>query len=237
MRPIMKGLAAAFATCLVAGSAMASDLQLGIEAFAGLNSYRMRDLNEEVKGFNEGLGTDFKLIQRGIGQGVGLRVWAAPTWFVSAAVEPIYALTESNLEGADSTGLAFSSYVGLNLDAHSFQIGGGYVVPTASRSIKLGLLGGIGYYRVHGKYKEVVVDTEEVVVQTGIKGSAVGVHAGVTIERSFNSKFALALAALYRRAKVRNLRDDDGDKVDLTADYSGLISRIGVIWYPFEHEK
>jgi len=45
--------------------AMASDFKLGIEAYGGLNTYRMHDLNDGLKELNDGFGTDFKAINRG----------------------------------------------------------------------------------------------------------------------------------------------------------------------------
>jgi hypothetical protein len=187
---------------------------IGGEVFGAVNTYEMDDVNNALKAENS-LGANFDEIKSGFTGGLGLRMWATPSWLLQGTWEPLFAQSE---------------YAGtkVNLDGNSFQAGVAYYFPSTMNS-RYGIGAGVGYYSISGK----VEDSGPPVETTDIDGSGVGFHVLGQGEWTVSPGFAITGGAGYRFADIDIDNIDvngDGEAND-TADYSGFMGRLGLAFY------
>lgn len=192
---------------LLAWIVPASAATFGIEAFGAYNQYAMNDVNDELDAANV-LGANFDNINGSIGGGAGVRLWATPSWMISAAWEPLRAETESNP-------------VTINAGANSFQFSATHFFPSTTTA-RYGIGAGVGYYSLTGNYE----DTSDPSGNFDFEGSGAGFHFMGMGEWKVNDSFALTGGAGYRIADIE-IKDSDG----MTANYSGMLARVGFAFY------
>ena len=212
-----------FKACLVALSlfalAVAPSLALaasfGAEAFGSFSTYSMKDINDELALANQA-GSDFSDVSNGLSGGLGLRMWANQNWMISANWEPLRASTESSVTSEK-----------FNVNANSFQFSGTYFMPSATNS-RYGFGAGAGFYSIGG-------EVEDPLGTAKIEGSGPGFHLHGVGEWAVNKQWSFTGTAGYRIANIE-MKDEQGNNLqtstgeNATADYSGFMGRVGVVF-------
>jgi hypothetical protein len=205
----MRGAVLAFvvAAACVAMPGVSAAANLGGEVFGAFNTHGMNDVNEALEATNSGLGTNFDEIKSGLTGGIAVRVWPTGNWMLMAAWEPLF------LESSDD-----ASATTFNVDAQSFQATAAYFFPSMTPA-KFGFGGGAGLYNIAG---EVSGSGGSVPME----GSGVGFHLMGMSEMTVSPGFAVTGGLGWRWAEVEV--DDAGGQ---TADYSGVMARVGLAFY------
>jgi hypothetical protein len=180
---------------------------VGGEVFGAWNTHGMNDVNDALEDANLSAGTSFDEIKNGLTGGIGVRVWPSGNWMLSAAWEPLF------LESTDD-----ASATTLNVDAQSFQATAAYFFPTMTPT-KFGFGGGAGLYNLAGENVSGGLSTD-------VEGSGMGFHLMGMTEMTVSPGFALTGTAGWRWADIEV---DNG--AGETADYSGLMARVGLAFY------
>lgn len=178
----------------------------GAEVFGGYNQYAMGDVNDAIQA---DFGTGFDELSGGISGGLGLRAWANPNWMFSTAWEILPLQTESGTTT-------------INLNSHAFQGTAAYFFPSTTPNARYGLGAGVGYYVLGGSFE----DSSDPTAAGDIDGNGFGLHALGMGEWQVNPSFAVNASAGYRYADFE-IEDGSGN----TADYSGLMGRVGFAFY------
>ena len=186
---------------------VASAAKVGGEVFGAFNTHGMSDVNDAFEASNQVLGTNFDEIKNGLTGGIAVRVWPTGNWMLSAAWEPLF------LESTDD-----ASSTTFNVDAQSFQATAGYFFPSMTPA-KFGVGGGAGMYNIGGEVSGPggIVD---------VSGSGVGFHLMGLTEMTVSPGFAVTGALGWRWADIE-VDDTNGE----TADYSGVMARVGLSFY------
>ena len=196
-----------FAVVALLVPAIGSAATIGAEVFGAYNRYDMTDVNDAIGQANAS-GAGFDELTGGMTAGAGLRMWASPDWAFMAGWEPLRLSTSSS-----------SNNETWNLNANSFQFTAARFFPSATTS-KYGIGAGVGYYSIAGEYRD----------QTGISdinGSGVGFHVMGLGEWQMSRGFSLTAGVGYRIANI----DIDNAPNGETANYSGLMGRVGFAFY------
>lgn len=186
---------------------VASAAKVGGEVFGAFNTHGMSDVNDAFEASNQVLGTNFDEIKNGLTGGIAVRVWPTGNWMLSAAWEPLF------LESSDD-----ASSTTFNVDAQSFQATAGYFFPSMTPA-KFGVGGGAGMYNIGGEVSDPGGSVD-------VSGSGVGFHLMGMTEMTVSPGFAVTGALGWRWADIEV--DDAGGE---TADYSGVMARVGLSFY------
>ena len=106
-----------------------------------------------------------------------------------------------------------------------FRSTGTYFFPSTNPTAKYGLAAGIGYYSVGGSLETSGATPSS----SDISGSGAGFHLMGVGEWTMSPNFAVTGSAGYRVASVELDRKPYSTTVN--ADYSGFMSRLGVVFY------
>lgn len=216
----------AAAILLVPIPGRAESARFGVGFFGGYNFYSMNDVNDDINNTNTTFGTSINNLKSGVGFGGGLRVRTSPSLVVSLDYERLTASTTGS--GANG-GIAYNA--DFDLPANAFVAGASYYFPSASK-IRFGLSGGIGYYAADGTLKLHASDGINSVTLTGdASGNGVGFHGAGAFNMSLSPIVELDGMLGYRVAKTGDL-EVDGTKIsNYSAEWSGVMSRIGLSFY------
>jgi hypothetical protein len=113
----------------------------------------------------------------------------------------------------------------INVDANSFQFTAAHFFPSATKA-RYGVGAGIGYYSISGSSE----DTSDPSSNFDLQGTGFGFHALGFGEWSVNESLALTGSAGYRVADI-GIDDVPPYVVDQTANYSGVMARVGFAFY------
>lgn len=186
---------------------VASAAKVGGEVFGAFNTHGMNDVNDALEASNLGFGTDFDDIKSGLTGGIAVRVWPTGNWMLSAAWEPLF--LESNDDASSTT---------FNVDAQSFQATAGYFFPSMMPA-KFGVGAGAGIYNISGEVSDPTGSVE-------VAGSGLGFHLMGMTEMTVSPGFAVTGGLGWRWADIE-VDDANGS----TADYSGVMARVGLSFY------
>ena len=206
-----------FAVVAMLMPAAASAATIGAEVFGAYNSYAMDDVNDGIEAANAG-GANFDELNGALTMGLGLRMWATPSWAFSAAWEPLNVETKSDVTNSKQ-----------NFDANSFQFTAARFFPSQTKA-RYGIGAGIGYYSISGE----IEDPSLTPTIQPVEGTGVGFHFMGLGEYQVSPGFAVTGAAGYRIADISDLKQNDTD-VTYTANYSGFMGRVGLAFYLPSH--
>ena len=220
----------AAALLLAAIPTAAEPVQFGIGLFGGYNFYSMDDVNEDIDNTNALLGTSIDKLKSGVGFGGGLRVRTSPSLLLSLDYERLTGSTT----GSGTVG-AVSYDANLDLPADAIVAGVSYFFPSASK-LRFGLAGGLGYYMADGTLDLTANDGVDSVTLTGdASGNGVGFHGAGSLDLSLSSALHLEAVLGYRIAKTGDLEVDGSTTPNYSAEWSGLMSRVGLSFYFGSH--
>jgi hypothetical protein len=192
---------------------------VGGEVFGAFNSYTMEDFNSGIQELNSDFGTNYEEINNGFTGGLGIRIWPAPSWMISAGWEPLFAESKSDVT-IDRK---------VNADANAFQLTGAYFFPSQGPG-KFGMGAGVGYYTISGEAEE--PDGLGGTITSDVGGSTIGFHFLGLTEWTASPGFAVTGAVGYRVANVEDTEFDGQSTVPKSeTDYSGLMLRAGLAFY------
>jgi hypothetical protein len=198
---------AVVAVACLAIPGVSSAAKVGGEVFGAFNTHGMSDVNDALEASNLGAGTNFDDIKSGLTGGLAVRVWPTGTWMLSAGWEPLF--LESTDDATSTT---------LNVDAQSFQATLAYFIPSMTPA-KFGFGGGLGMYNIAGEQSSGGLSVD-------IEGSGVGFHLMGVTEMTVSPGFAVTGGLGWRWADI-----EIDDAAGQTADYSGVMARVGLSFY------
>lgn len=213
-------------------------VRVNLAFFAGIQRYKMADINSGVESINATFQSDpdlaalgFKLdpLRGGSGLGAGIRVWPRERIMIAGDY--------THLSGASSVDLPLSTQAGApalkakaGVPAQSIGLTVGYFLYKPWASLDLGLGVGGAYYICDGAFEFSFPAFHE---KTDLHGTGFGVHGMVLGDLRISDAVHFEAAVGYRRAKTTDLQyrgvallNADGSKS--RADYSGLITRFGI---------
>ncbi len=202
-------LAVLCVAAIVAPAAHAATI--GAEVFGAFNTYSMEDVNDAIKVDNAG-GANFDELSNSIGGGIGMRMWPNQMWMIEACWEPLFLETKSS--PTNST---------WNMDANSLQVSAYRFFPSTNPKAHFGVGGGVGIYSVAGEN----VDPAQTPTTLKIEGTGPGFHVMGVGEWTMSDNFNLTAGAGLRFASV----EIDNSTNNATADYSGFMGRVGMVFY------
>lgn len=194
------------AVACLAVPGVSSAAKVGGEVFGAFNTHGMSDVNDELEVMN-GLGANFDEIKNGLTGGIAVRVWPTGNLMLSAAWEPLFLDTEDATSG-----------VTYDLGAQTFQATAAYFIPSLTPA-RFGFGGGAGLYNIAG-------EVSASGLSANLEGSGVGFHLMGMTEMTVSPGFAVTGGLGWRWADIEI--DDAGGA---TADYSGVMARVGLSFY------
>jgi hypothetical protein len=198
----------------VALTSSASAATWGGEVYGEFNTHTMEQWNDNIDAANES-GAEIENINNGFTGGLGLRMWATPSWMFTAGWEPLFVSTEDEVSGDK-----------MNLDANAIVVSGNYFFPSNS-SAKYGIGAGVGYYMIGGEAEDGTSG-----LTTEVSGSTVGFHFMGLAEWTVSPGFAITGGAGYRIANVGDTQfDETSTDPETETDYSGFMARAGLAFY------
>jgi len=207
MRAAVLTVAVLVAAACVAMPRVSAAANVGGEVFGAFNTHGMSDVNDALEATNALAGTNFDDIKSGLTGGIAVRVWPTGNWMLSAAWEPLF------LESTDD-----ASSTTFNMDAQTFQATAAYFFPTMTPA-KFGFGGGAGLYNISGSVSDNTGSVD-------VEGSGVGFHVMGMTEMTVSPGFAVTGGLGWRWADIEI--DNAGGS---TADYSGMMARVGLAFY------
>ncbi len=201
--------------------------KFGFAFFAGRNTYAMDDVNDElISEVNVSLaGTGYEMdeITGGWGFGGGLRIKPAPSIMVGLDFERLTANSEISI---------FDERLEIDTPANSFLGTVTYYFPSSSRA-RVGVGAGLGYYTSGGS---IAGDSAGVGLEVDVDGNGIGFHGAASLDVGISPNVHFEALAGYRYAKTSDVEvggskayTADGDEA--TLDWSGFMSRTGLIFY------
>lgn len=204
--------------------------KFGIFGNLGLSTFAMDDFNKDIDDINTlmtsfGVSGKAEKIIGGLTAGGGLQYGVLDNLLIGAEVEGLMAGSKT-----DFTALGQKVTFELSMPATAV---GAFIKGVLPAGNKFFFTGGIGvdYISLAGAIK--VTHSDDVT----FTGSGMGFRILVGGQVLFTEMFGLGLDLGYRIAKITELKDKDGkifkksDNTNESADYSGLITRLGVNLY------
>lgn len=170
-------------------------------------------------------GISLDKVSKGFGVGGGVHVWVTQDLVISAEYERLMASSKD-----EGSVLGTPVSVEIKVPANAFVLTGAYLFPSESKS-RFGLGAGVGLYSASGT---VEVSGGGGAFSDGATGSGVGFHLLGVMDYAATSQVHLGVRAGYRKAKTSDLENSAGVKLlntdgsDAQADWSGLMTRVGV---------
>lgn len=197
--------------CLPAAEARA--LTFGLDACGAFNTHGMEVWNDDLAQAN-GAGGHFPPLRHTVTYALGLRARTGPAWLFQAEWEP---LRLSSSDPPTGRKLAF--------DAESYRFDATWF-PPQSLPMRVGLGGGLGYYRLHGRRELGGVKNAD------LTGHTFGAQFEGLAEWPLRRWAAVTAAAGYRHARMGHT-DVNGQPQDppIETNYSGFLARLGLVLY------
>ena len=203
--------------------------RVALAIHAGYNEYDMTDVNQDLitHAINERIlgGSGFALeeIHGGLGFGAGLRFHASKRFSFAVDYDRLTAKTHLSLFNIDFN---------VKAPAHSVTGSAVYWFPSKTR-VRGGVGGGGGYYWSNGEFG---ADTSGVGITTPMTGSGPGFHGMGLFDYTISPKVHFEANAGFRWAETKDLEIEGvkavtADGSDATLDWSGFMSRFGLIFF------
>jgi hypothetical protein len=213
-------------------------IRVNLAFYAGVQRYSMSDVNDAIDATNTEIRTNPVTAQSGVamshyhggmGVGAGLRVW--PRDRILIAADYGYLSGASSASGLFNTQPnAPSLKLKFGVPAQSLGLTAGYFFYKPSASLDVGLGAGAAYYIGNGVSEVTYPGFHQ---REELHGTGIGVHGLLLGDLRLSNTVRLEAALGYRRAKTKDLKANgitllnaDGSKTQ--ADYSGIVSRIGI---------
>jgi hypothetical protein len=198
----------------VLGAGAAHALNLGLDATGAFNTHGMEFWNDDLVQAN-GTGARFPPLRHTITYALGLRAWSGPRWLLQVGWEP---LRLSSSDPPTGRKLAF--------DTESYRLDLTWFPPQSGR-VLLGLGGGLGYYRLHGRRELGGIKNAD------LTGHTFGAQFEGVAEWPLTRWAAVSAAAGYRHARLAHT-EVNGQAQDppIETNYSGFLARLGLALSP-----
>ncbi|HEY7728959.1 MAG TPA: hypothetical protein VID50_10965, partial [Candidatus Eisenbacteria bacterium] len=213
-------------------------VRVNLAFFAGLQRYSMSDVNEGIDQLNAAFqsnpilaasGLRLHSFHGGAGIGAGIRVWPRERILIAADYQHLTGKSSSTVPVSSQPG-APSFKAKAAVPAQAIELTAGYFFYRPWTALRVGVGAGAAYYICDGRYEFAAPGAH---AKTELHGTGVGFHGLVLGDLHVSDTIQFEAAVGYRRAKTTDLEDRgvklilvDGSKA--RADYSGLITRVGI---------
>jgi hypothetical protein len=207
--------------------------------FAGMQRYKMTDVNDAITFINDtfqsdpglaALGLKLDPLNGGGGLGGGIRVWPRENILIAADYTRLTGGSSVNIPLTNQPG-APSLKANADLPAQSLGLTVGYFFYRPTAALRVGAGVGGAYYICDGKYEFSFPGFHE---KTELHGTGFGAHGMLLGDWRVSEIVHFEAALGYRLAKTTDLEsrgvlvlNPDG-VTKSKADYTGLITRIGL---------